>query len=128
LAEENLKIAADAGNGQSMYQLFLLHSSGTMNTTPKALVNVQLAYDYLIKAIGTGVTYFDDAVAYFKKNYAVLAPAYVKAKKLGVEITPETEKDILNMHDAALGEIKISFSAALGKDRMYHRPCGFIND
>jgi hypothetical protein len=109
-----------------MYQLFLLHSG--KEDQPQELKDVQLAYDYLIKAICSGVTYFDDAVAFFKENFAVLAPTYIKIKKLDVEIKPETEKDILNMHDAALGEIKISFSTALSKDRMYHRPCGFLND
>lgn len=45
-----------------------------------------------------------------------------------MEIKDDTRQDILNMHDAGLGEIKSTFSNALSKDRMYHRPCGFIND
>jgi len=57
-----------------------------------------------------------------------LAPIYVASKKLPIEVTPETEQDILNMHDANINELKSSFSTALGKDRMYHRPCGFLND
>lgn len=32
------------------------------------------------------------------------------------------------MHDAFVGELKNGFSAALGKDRLYNRPCGFLND
>lgn len=32
------------------------------------------------------------------------------------------------MHDAHIGELKSDFSGALGKDRLYHRPFGFIND
>ena len=32
------------------------------------------------------------------------------------------------MHDAFVGELKVKFSAALGKDRLYNRPCGFLND
>jgi len=32
------------------------------------------------------------------------------------------------MHDAEYAEMKVTFSGALTKDRMYHRPCGFIND
>ena len=67
-------------------------------------------------------------MAFFKDNYDVLAPNYVKVKKLSVEIKDDTRQDILNMHDAGLGEIKSTFSNALSKDRMYHRPCGFIND
>lgn len=57
-----------------------------------------------------------------------MAPIYVASKKLPIEVTPETEQDILNMHDANINELKSSFSTALGKDRMYHRPCGFLND
>lgn len=32
------------------------------------------------------------------------------------------------MHDAFISEIKIQFSSCLGKDRLYNRPCGFLND
>ena len=32
------------------------------------------------------------------------------------------------MHDAEFAEMKVAFSGALTKDRMYQRPCGFIND
>ena len=32
------------------------------------------------------------------------------------------------MHDAFVNEIKVDFSAALSKDRLYHKPAGFIND
>ena len=90
--------------------------------------DVQLAYNYLIKGITYGVTYFDEAIAYFKEHYDALAPAWVALKKISLEVKEENKKDILNMHDAELAEMKGSFSAALSKDRMYHRPCGFIND
>jgi len=33
-----------------------------------------------------------------------------------------------NLHEAFLNEISTSFMAALGKDRMYKRPCGSVND
>lgn len=32
------------------------------------------------------------------------------------------------MHEAFIGELKVGFSTALGKDRLYNRPCGFLND
>lgn len=65
---------------------------------------------------------------FFLENYDVLAPTYVALKKLPIEVKPENKKDILNMHDAEYAEMKVTFSGALTKDRMYHRPCGFIND
>ena len=71
---------------------------------------------------------FDEATEYFKAHYNELAPVYVKEKKLPVEVKPETQQDIMNMHDAHIKEMKVAFSTALGKDRMYHRPCGFLND
>jgi len=75
-----------------------------------------------------GVTYFDEVIAFFKDNYDELAPAFVKAKNLPVQINNDSKKEILNMHDAFVGELKVAFSAALGKDRLYHKPCGFLND
>lgn len=123
-ATEYLAKAAAAGNGQSMYQLFLIYS-GKEDASMK---NPEKAYEYLMQAIYNGVTYFDEAISYFEENYAVLAPVYVKSKNLPVEVKPENEKDIKNMHQAFISELKVNFSAALGKDRMYHRPCGFLND
>ncbi len=32
------------------------------------------------------------------------------------------------MHDAYVNELQQTFMAALGKDRMYERPCGFVTD
>lgn len=87
-----------------------------------------VAYSYLLEAITSGVTYFDEAVKYFKEHYDLLAPIYVKNKNLPVEVKDETKKDILNMHDAFINELKVNFSTALSKDRMYHKPCGFLND
>ena len=109
-AVEYLAKAAAAGNGQSMYQLFLIYS-GKEDASMK---NPEKAYDYLMQAIYNGVTYFDDAVSYFVENYAVLAPVYVKSKNLPVEVKPENEKDIKNMHQAFISELKVNFSAAFG--------------
>jgi len=92
------------------------------------LKNPEKAYGYLMSAIFVGVTYFDDATNYFEEHYSILAPLYVKTKNLPIEVKEDTEKDIKNMHQAYISELKVNFSTALGKDRMYHRPCGFIND
>jgi hypothetical protein len=121
-----LKKAADAGNGQSMYQLFTIYSGKEGQDASHK--NAVLAYDYLMEAIINGVTFFDEAISFFKANFEDLAPHYVKAKALPVEVKEETKQEILNMHDAFIGELKVAFSAALGKDRLYHRPCGFLND
>ena len=32
------------------------------------------------------------------------------------------------MHEAYITEMKTTFMNALGKDRMYQRPCGFVTD
>jgi len=93
-AIEYLTKAADAGNGQSMYQLYLIYS-GKGDASQK---NPEKAYEYLMRAIHNGVTYFDEAVSYFVENYAVLAPLYVKSKNLSIEVNAESEKDIKNMH------------------------------
>lgn len=47
---------------------------------------------------------------------------------LETEIKEDNQKEILNMHDAFIQELKIQFSTALGKDRLYNRPAGFLND
>jgi TPR repeat protein len=93
-ATEYLEKAAAAGNGQSMYQLYMIYSG----KEESSMKNPEKAYDYLMQAIFNGVTYFDDAVSFFVENYAVLAPVYVKGKNLPVEVKPENEKDIKNMH------------------------------
>ena len=67
-------------------------------------------------------------MSYFKKHYNILAPLYVRKSNLPIEVNDKTKVDILNMHDAWVNEIKNDFSAALGKDRLYHKPAGFIND
>ena len=52
----------------------------------------------------------------------------MKQRNLQMAVNADTKKDILNMHEAYIGELKVAFSAALGKDRLYHRPSGFLND
>jgi hypothetical protein len=77
-------------------------------------------------AIIKGVTYFEEIIIYFKKHYKVLSPWFIDSKNLPSEL--QKEEEVLKMHDAFIGELKVGFSAALSKDRMYHRPCGFVND
>ena len=77
-------------------------------------------------AVVRGVTYFEELTALFKDNFKELAPVWIKSKGVSVDI--KEEKDIQNMHEAFIQELKVTFSAALGKDRLYNRPCGFLND
>lgn len=44
-----------------------------------------------MNALINGITYFDEVIQYFKDNFDVLAPHYVKAKKLPVEVKDETK-------------------------------------
>lgn len=125
-AVEYLSKAADAGNGQSMYQLFLIHSGKDGQVDD--FKDPAKAYRYLMSAIQHGVTYFDEALSYFTEHYDLLAADYVKRTKLQVEVKEETKADVVNMHKAHISELRVGFSNALNKDRLYHRPCGFIND
>jgi len=45
-----------------------------------------------------------------------------------MQLTKDNKKDIVNMHTATVNEWKNNFGAALNKDRLYHKPCGFLND
>jgi hypothetical protein len=56
-----------------------------------SLKNAVKAYDYLMDAIINGVTFFDDAIAFFKDNYDALAPHYVQLKKLPVEVKDDNK-------------------------------------
>lgn len=125
-AMEYLTEAATAGNCQSMYQLFLIQS-GREGQDPK-YKNVAEAYKWLIRGTQNGATFFDDANAFFKEHYDALAPAFVDLKKLGLTVEEKNKADIMNMHNATVNEAKNDFSACLGKDRLYHKPCGFLND
>ena len=93
-----LQKAADGGNGQSLYQLYIIHSG--KEGQDQSLKNPIKAYNYLMDAVLRGGTYWDELVAFFKNNYSELAHDFVRAKKFNVEVNESTEKDILNMHDA----------------------------
>jgi hypothetical protein len=81
-----------------------------------------------MNAVYRGVTYFDEVIAFFTVNQQELAPEFLKMKGFDMVATDENQKEIQNMHDAFIAELKVSFSAALSKDRLYNRPCGFLND
>ena len=126
-AAEFLSKAADMGNCQSMYQLHMLKSGNEGQDDD--FRNVEESYQWLLKGIQSGATFFEDAIKYFKLHYDVLAPVFLKQKQLGFDATDGSKKaDILNLHDAGISEMKNDFSTSLGKDRLYHKPCGFLND
>jgi len=58
-AIEHLTLSSNRGNGQSHYQLFLIHSGKEGQVDDYK--NPDKAYNYLVKAIQHGVTYFDEA-------------------------------------------------------------------
>jgi len=84
------------------------------------------AYKFLNKAINLGVTHFEEQDKYFKANYDVLKPIFAEIRKPPVEFTGQ--KEIENLHDAYLNELKENFSSKLEKDKMYYRQAGFITD
>lgn len=75
-----------------------------------------------------GVTFFDQLNEYFKDNYDVLAEDFLKVRKPGADISKEVKQEVLNLHEAHVNELKTNFMAALGRDRMYKRPCGAVTD
>jgi TPR repeat protein len=81
-AIEFLTKAANAGNGRSMYQLFLIHS-GNEGYDP-SLKKPENAYIYLLRSLSYGVNSFDEAAKYFNDHYAILAPVYVFSKSLPI--------------------------------------------
>ena len=64
-------------------------------------------------AVMRGVTYWDEAITFFKANFNDLAPEFIKEKKLPMEVSDTTREDILKMHDAFIGELRTQFSNAL---------------
>lgn len=66
---------------------------------------------------------------FFVENYDEVSPVYLKQKASVVQLmNTEDKKEMENIHKGLIGELKNSFSKALGDDRMYKRPCGFIED
>lgn len=120
-AEDMLKKAYRMGNAQSAFQLHLLYKESAKKDVVKS-------YHYLSRAVESGVTFFEDFNAFFKENYDVLAPVFIAQKKPPASVDTSKQADIENMHDAWVNEMKQTFMAALGKDRMYQRPAGFVTD
>jgi hypothetical protein len=49
-------------------------------------------------------------------------------KKPSALINKDNKEEVIKLHEAFVNEIKTSFSAALGKDRLYQRAVGFMQD
>lgn len=82
----------------------------------------------MVSCLEFGVTYYDETQNYFKEHFDKLAPVFIKERKVTLEINAENKEDICKMHDAYINEIRTDFSAALGKDRLYHLAAGFVKD
>ena len=121
-AIELLQRAAKMGNAQSDFQLFLLYSREEEKKNPV------LAYKHLSRAVAMGITFFDQMQEYFKDNYEALAESFLKIKKPSADPTKEVRQEVINLHEAHVHELKTNFMAALGRDRMYKRPCGSVTD
>jgi TPR repeat protein len=110
------------GNCLSCFQL------ATMYTQEEGLKNPEKAYYYLEKALLNGVSNFDDLHHIFKENQEVLAPIFLKNRSPSALVDKNDKQQVLNLHEAYVNELKGSFSVALGKDRLYQRAAGFIED
>ena len=66
---------------------------------------------------------------FFVENYDEVAPVYLKQKASVVALANTADKnEMTNIHKGLMMESKNGFSNALEADRMYKRPCGFIED
>lgn len=65
-AIDYLTRAAEAGNGQSWFQLYLIHSGKEGQDASRK--SPQKAYGYLMNGVYRGVTYFDEVIAFFTAN------------------------------------------------------------
>lgn len=43
-------------------------------------------------------------------------------------IDKDNKEEVIKLHEAYVNEIRTAFSNALGKDRLYKRPVGFMQD
>ncbi|TNV72802.1 hypothetical protein FGO68_gene17252 [Halteria grandinella] len=121
-AIEYLKRAAKEGNGQSCYQLAIIHLN------EEGYIDVPKAYHYFEKALLTGVSFFDEFHGLFKQHQDTLSPIFLEKKQPNTLIQKDNKTEVLNLHEAYVSEMKSSFSAALGKDRLYQRAVGFMQD
>lgn len=74
-AIEYLTKSARAGNGQSCFQLFLIHTEEGPHK------DVKKAYRYLEKGVLNGVSNFDALQQLFKDNQDDLTPIFIQNKK-----------------------------------------------
>ena len=122
-AVEYLTRSAKTGNGQSCYQLAVLY----LNEEGE-FKNVKRAYSYFEKALLNGVSFFDEFQGLFANNYDELSPIFLESNKPSAMINKDNKNEVIKLHEAYVNEIKTSFSQALGRDRLYQRPVGFMQD
>ena len=122
-AVEYLTRAGKTGNSQSCYQLAILYMS-----EEGEFRDIKKAYIYFEKALLYGVSFFEEFHALFIANFAELSPIFLTTKKPSAMIDKDNKEEVIKLHEAFVNEIKTSFSGALGKDRLYQRPVGFMQD
>jgi phenylalanyl-tRNA synthetase beta subunit len=81
--------------------------------------DIKKAYSYFEKALLYGVSFFDDFQALFVANFDELSPIFLTTKKPSALINKDSKEEVIKLHEAYINEIRSSFSAALGKDRLY---------
>ena len=88
----------------SSYQLYLIYGF------EEGHKDVKKAYKYLEKACQYGVTGFDDFTKLFKDNYDALCADFIAKKQPSALVDKDNRKEIENIHDAYVNELKLSFS------------------
>jgi len=121
-AVEFLTRSARAGNCQSCFQLYLIFTEEGPHK------DIKKAYKYLEKGVLNGISNFDALHQLFKDNQEELTALFIEAKKPSALVDKDNKQEVLNMHEAYVNEKKNTFSTALGKDRLYLRPVGFLQD
>jgi hypothetical protein len=121
-AIECLRRSAKEGNGQSCYQLTVIFLN------EEGHKDIPQAYHFFEKALLRGVSLFDEFHGFFKEHFDALSPIFLEEKQPSTLIARDNKQEVINLHEAYVNEMKSSFSAALGKDRLYLRPVGFMQD
>jgi len=62
----------------------------------------------------------------FKAHFDELAPIFLTTKRPSTMIDKDNKEEVIKLHEAYVNEMKSAFSGALGKDRLYKRPVGFM--
>ena len=71
---------------------------------------------------------FDLSILIFKENYEQLGKLFLEMKKPSELVDTTNQQEIINLHEAYITELKNQFSGALGKDKLYERPAGFLQE